>query len=231
MKAKSILSHLAIASIMSLFSLELTAGPNPVSADWVVKEIAKATAPLTASDWAAACTTGSPTSTSGCLGNIASPQFAKLNQRLGWPTDFANTPIVSVDNSIFILQYGGNSAVPFPSNARTANIDLSAVTGIGGARCALYTLHGNPSGWQGTMAGQDGTGANPQPNSGGMVAISVGQIEPASTSCGTSVSGICFANQTNPSATIAIPQYLLCIGSTFQGSTEQPTSLVGIKAS
>ena len=204
----------------------ISAGNNPINEAYVQ---------LSAADWAAACTSGSPTAVAGCLGDVGSPKFAKINRLLGWPTDFANIPIVSAPNSVFILQYGGNSAVPFPSASRNAVINVPSSIQGGVVHCALFTSHGNPSGWSGTMAGQTGIGANPQQNSGGMNSIARGESIGAHTgddacSLNHATNGICFAESNDPSGVIVLPQYLLCLGATSGGAANQPASLAGITA-
>ncbi len=208
---RKLIAQIALGTIVATLSSVSCAHTNPINEAYVQ---------LSAADWAAVCTTGSPTSASGCLGNIASPQFAKINRILLWITDFANVPVISTPNSVFIQQYGGASAVPFPAS-QYATVNTVAVGG-GGAVCEVFTGHGQALGWQGNMGGKGSDRASTE--SGGAMGVSKSNVT-------TTARGLQLVPNGNADVNAAVPMYLLCIGSSLNGNATVPISLAGISAS
>lgn len=105
---------------------------------------------LTAEDWAAACDSGSPTSETGCYGNIASPGFASLNKKLMGFSDQVNIPSISTANSIFIQQYNGSSHVP---SIAGQSPQVSIPNSSSPAMCAYFTTGGANLTYTGVLNG------------------------------------------------------------------------------
>ena len=111
MKIKSSLLKVVLAgmAILPTFSFA-AANNNPVSAAWVMQELAKANGLLTLADWHAVCTSGSITSPEGCYGNIASKAFSKINGVSHLLTTVFNVIIDDVPGSLFCVAVDSNSA-------------------------------------------------------------------------------------------------------------------------
>lgn len=184
------------------------ASNTPASQQWVSQQLANLpSSTLSAADWAGACTSGTPESVNGCLGNISSSGFIRINKILGGFTDQINIPITNVPNSLFIQQYNGSSS--HVSGADTPTIhNLSSA----GASCSYFTTQG---------ANLSATGVRYQNSDtfgGGVEYFSPG------------TSGIVL--NTDGGSTIKVTYYVLCIGSVSPASsTPQAGNLTGISAS
>lgn len=133
----------------------VTGPTHPASKEWVLEQLANfAPTSLTAQDWAAACDSGSPTSATGCYGNIASSGFAKLNKIIGGGgfTDQIDIPVASVPNSFFIQQFNGNSAIP-STTATSPEVKIPASSAP--AMCAYFATNGANLSYEGLVLNDD----------------------------------------------------------------------------
>lgn len=174
----------------------ITMAANPASQDWVLRQIT-----LNTSDWYAVCQQGSASSPSGCYGNVASPAFIKLSDRLGGYLTYANINPVNAPGSVFIKAFLGGTNTP----AALANI-LVTVTNSA-ARCALFTTQGGGLGPQGV--------SNENPTSGNVSNSLPPPHAPVLTSFNNASTNMAYANSFFiPAAPVVLPApiYLLCVG-------------------
>jgi hypothetical protein len=174
---------------------------NPASKEWVMQQIAANQRVLTAADWAAVCTSGSPTSTGGCYGNVSSAAFTKVSGRLGGFTTYANINLANVASSVFIKSFLGGTNIPVNANYFQINISNSA------ARCGVYTQAGFGLGIPGvaTSTPSSGSDAGLQPNNASVISIN------------NALSNDVFYNNQGSPSTVGGPQqsdplYLVCAG-------------------
>jgi hypothetical protein len=153
---------------------------------------------LTAADWNAVCTTGTPAGANGCFGNASSAAFAKLSTGLGGYTTYANIIPANAANSVFIKAFFAGTNTPASTQYLTVSI-------LGGAaRCNLFA--------------QAGMGISPVDGIGNQ---DIGPEAPAPTS----INNFTYTNflyNSNPSIPVvtASPLYLLCVGyNTTDGAT------------
>jgi hypothetical protein len=123
-------------SCIAAFMLSTAYASRPASKEWVLQQIAANQRILTAADWNAVCTSGSPTSASGCYGNVSSAAFTKVSDRLGGFTTYANINPVNVSSSVFIKTFFGGTNIPANDFTLHVNVSNSA------ARCGLVTQAG-----------------------------------------------------------------------------------------
>jgi hypothetical protein len=123
-------------SCVSAFMFSAAYASTPASEEWVRQEIAANQTVLTAADWNAVCTTGSPKSASGCYGNVSSAAFSRVSNRLGGFTTYANINPRNVSSSVFIKTFFGGTNIPVNNNTLQINVNNSA------ARCGLVTQAG-----------------------------------------------------------------------------------------
>jgi len=134
-----------IAGMMLLVTPGLVlALSNPASKEWVTNQINNAfqnSQPfLTAAGWNAACSSGTPSSPTGCYGNASSTGFMRLSNSLGGYTSYADINPVNASNSVFIKAFFAGTNTPVDPNHLSVSVGSHA-------RCALFT--------------QSGTGINP----------------------------------------------------------------------
>lgn len=98
---------------------------------------------LTAANWAAVCTTGSPTAATGCLGNASSDAFTTVSNGTGGFTTWANIQPKDAPESVFIKAFLASTNTP----VSPPNIIISVPNGA--ARCSLFTTAGQSIGISG----------------------------------------------------------------------------------
>ena len=190
-----------------LSSLVRTAGaaPNPVSSDYVQ---------LSSKAWAAACTSGAPSSPGGCFGNIASPGFAQINRILLGFTDQVNVPVVNTPNSVFIQQYNGSSTVPSTAG-QSPQVSVVTQSGTGGASCGYFTTNGGNLTPTGAL-GQNGTG---------------NWYSFQYFATGHGYASFFYIADSNSHTPVVVTYYVLCVGSdTNVAGNPIPVSLIGTRA-
>ena len=140
------LLHLTLLLLPAL----ATAANQSLTEAWVLTQIQKAQnqSPgvknqLTAADWNAACTRGSPVAPTGCLGNVSSIGFQKLSNGTGGFTTWANIQPMNAPQSVFIKAFLAGANVPVDP----PNININVPEGA--ARCGLFTTPGEPIGMEG----------------------------------------------------------------------------------
>ncbi len=188
---------------------------TPASKEWVLQQIAanQGMGVLTAADWQAVCTSGTPTSASGCYGNVSSAAFTKVSDRLGGFTTYANINPVNVSSSVFIKTFFGGTNIP--ANIFTLHITVSNSA----ARCGLVTQEGLGLSTSGLATTQpaNGTALTNNPNS-----ISVASINNA-----VSTNDV-YYNGSDPvlGSPQSDPLYLVCAGyNPNDGSTAAPINI------
>ena len=102
---RKILRTLVYISLLSTSIVTASYAANPASKEWVLQQIAANQSLLTAADWSAVCTTGSPTSSTGCYGNASSAAFSKVSNSLGGFTRYANINPVNIPSSVFVKAF------------------------------------------------------------------------------------------------------------------------------
>lgn len=190
---------------------------HPASQEWVLQQLANySPSSLTAQDWAAACDSGSPTSATGCYGNIASSAFAKINKIIGGGgfTDQINLPATSTPNSIFIQQFNGNSALPSVTG-QSPQIKIPASSAP--AMCAFFATNGANLSYEGMVLGDTcevGGGIKDVTNSNTFTTV-------------YNTASDCVIN-----APVVVTYYVVCVGYHTTNSTTAPTpaSLSGLAA-
>jgi hypothetical protein len=198
---KKILSSVCFITCLAASIAPVAYASNPASKEWVLQQIAANQKILTAADWSAVCTTGSPTSTVGCYGNVSSAAFTKVSNRLGGFTTYANINPANVASSVFIKSFFGGTNIPQNATYFQINISNSA------ARCGVFTQAGFGPGLPGVATSIPGSGSDAglQPNNPTVVSIN-----------NALSSDVFFNNQSSPS-TVGGPQqgdplYLVCAG-------------------
>src|SRR5580704_14009147 len=101
-----------IISCISIFMLPAAHASKPASKEWVLQQLAANQGVLSAADWNAVCTSGTPSSTSGCYGEVNTPAFTKVSNGLGGFTSFANINPVTAVSSVFIKTFFGGTNIP-----------------------------------------------------------------------------------------------------------------------
>ena len=219
MIGKQIVFTSLIASLCG-FTSGAFAHSNPINEAYVQ---------LTAADWAAVCTSGSPSAATGCYGNIGSTQYMKIDRILRGFSAIANVQIVSTPNSIFIQQYGPGSNVPQEHGYATIQLAQQAGGNANQLVCDVFTEGGVEVSVAGTTAGiAAGAPATSAPHSGANWAVcneDVGQ-----TVCGGLAEGGEGLSLTADGATPAkevlqVALYVLCIARLGGGLGAAPRSL------
>ena len=188
------LKKTSIGILGVVLSAAACAAPNPVSYDKMVEYVAAHSGILTAANWAAACTTGSPLSANGCYGDAASTGFARINRGLGGYSSYSGINISgSVAGSIFIKAFLANANTPIDPE----NISVTLASGYG-ARCSLFTQEGaGINGVEGMgNSGSNGTLSGPQ--AAQITTVSSAQQDIKITNAAPAV--------------INAPLYILCVG-------------------
>jgi hypothetical protein len=205
---KKILRTLVFISFSTLMGTTLYAA-NPASQEWVLQQIAANQTLLTASDWEAACTSGSPSSSTGCYGNANSAAFTKISNSLGGFTRYANINPVNAPNSIFIKSFFAGTNIP----AQPVNLN---VTVTGAARCALFTQVGQGLGLGGVSTSNPPSG-QATPYYVILHTVSFFTINNATNN--SSTDGVMYNNEdaggtSQPMSSVVIPNpiYFLCAG-------------------
>ncbi len=177
---------------------------TPASKEWVLQQIATSLQkPLAATDWNAICTSGSPTSSAGCYGNVTSAAFVKVNNQVGGFTRFSNINPVNSPSSVFVKAFLGGTNTPALANNITVTVSSSA------ARCVLFTQNGFPIGPGGINASSPSNGTE----TGAFVppmAVSVSAIN--NTSLPITYNSAPDAFATVGGSPNSDPIYLLCVG-------------------
>jgi len=216
------------AGLMLLAAPGFALAANPASQDWVMQQLAiavnNAQAKLTATEWNAVCTSGSPNSATGCFGNASSAAFAKLSMGVGGFTEYAGINPANVPNSVFIKAFFAGTNIPTQPNSGS-NRYLKVTVTPGAVRCNLFTQAGlginTISGIANNMPANGSVNgfATSGPQSAGMIAIN-----------NTTSTSDLLDNSNYPNAiNVPNPVYLLCVGyNTTDGSTA--ASLAGITA-
>ena len=181
-----------------------TYAANPASKEWVLQQIAANQRVLSAADWNAVCTSGSPTSSSGCYGNVSSAAFVKVSDRLGGFTTYANINPINATSSVFIKAFFGGTNVPVNANFLQVTLTNSA------ARCGLFTQMGQGLGVPGvsTSAPTSGNSDGGQPN--GASVISINNTTSSSVYYNNNSFGGTLTPVTGPAQ--SNPLYLVCAG-------------------
>ena len=218
MRIKLNLAKIACAVFATMSFTSNAAAPNPASQKWVERY---AVPQLEAADWAAVCSSGTPTSQSGCFGNIFSAHFAKLNAGLQGVASYFNIPLSNVENSVFIQQYFGDSSIP---TALTGSNALITNNSPNHAKCTMYTAQGIPLGGTGV------NNCNKTPGNSSQNYYIYYAFIPSTAIDANLIYQEC--NSSNPSGDgytpVINPVYMICFGLTNAGAT---ASLQGISAS
>lgn len=166
-------------------------------------------AKLRAALWNAACTTGSPSQSSGCFGNVSSTAFDKINTAVGGFTTYANINPVNAPGSVFIKAFLAGTNIPVGTQYLSVTLSNSSA-----ARCALFTQSGLGIGPMGisNMAPSNGS------TSGSIPALTAPVVVAINNTSSTNEIGYV----SNPASPLLIPRpiYLLCVGyDTTDGAT------------
>ena len=156
----------------------------------------KAQSQLSATDWGAVCTIGSPANPSGCLGNASSEPFQNVSNGTGGFTSWANIKPVNAPDSVYIKAFlaGTNSPESPP------NISVNVLEGA--ARCGLFTTQGESIGVNGI------NNLNPTPGTSLMQSAPFGLIIALNSSAG----GFSYEHAPAPfEADPPDPIYLMCV--------------------
>ena len=171
---------------------------------------ARGTHHLVTADWTAVCTSGSPATDTGCLGNTSSPAFHVISNGTGGFTSWANIQPQNAPESIFIKAFlaGTNTPIAPP------NISINVPQGA--ARCALFTTQGEAIGDNGI------SNLNPTPGSVLEQPAPVGLIIALNMSTGG------FSYEQPPAPFEADPEdpiYVMCVAyDPTDGSSAAPTA-------
>lgn len=213
--------HLNLSRILSagvftlLFSHAFAANHNPCDVACTQKLITDASNPaalsLTAADWNAACTSGTPAQSGGCFGNISSPAFDKINTALGGFASMANIPVTNVPRSVYLIQFfGGSSNTIDPSHL---DVFLNTTDTIA-ASCVLAVTEGSEIGYNGLQnctTNLTSNAINSMPNK-------VTTLQGPTTSARTCDQQYQACNNASAHYTpVNVPIYLICIGNTIDG--------------
>ena len=222
---RKILRKLIFISLLSTSIVSASYAANPASKEWVQQQIAANQSLLTAADWSAACSGGSPASSIGCYGNASAAAFAKISNSLGGFTRYANINPVNVPSSVFIKAFFGGTNIP----AQPFNIN---VTVTGAARCALFTQVGNGLGLGGISTSNPPSGsATPYY----VVLHTVSFLTINNFTNNSPSNGIMYNNEAvggtgQPLSNVVIPNpiYLLCVG--FDPANGSTASTINVSA-
>lgn len=219
MKKKSLV--LAVISLTCLCSQvysasrQPTTGPtHPASQEWVLQQIAALNTQLTAADWNAVCSSGSPANSSGCFGNISSSAFAKVNTGIGGFITVANIDTTNAPaGSVFIKSFFGGTNTPASSTYIAVTLSSGNI-----ARCGVYMQQG--TGLDVLFGGSINTSITNGDTAGPVAA------HPVVIHSGTVDIGLFSGGNTR-----ALPQqplYLVCAGVTSNGATAASLSGSGV---
>jgi hypothetical protein len=199
------------------FAVSTANAAVPASKEWVMQQIAASLAPVTAADWNALCTSGLPTSATGCYGNIASAAFTKINNAIGGFTRTANINPVSAANSLFVKAFLGGTNVP------VSNSTISVSVTSGAARCIIFTQQAFAIGPGGVNSSSPSSGAE----TGAFVPPTALTIEAINTDTTTlAYNQAPFSSPTVGGSPNTDPLYLLCVGySATDGTTASPITV------
>lgn len=211
----------AMYALLAAMPFASVAAPNPVTWDKMVAYVNGATV-LTAADWAAACTSGSPTSATGCYGTSNSTAFTKINNRTGGFTSYANiNPTNAPANSVFIKAFLAGTNTPVGSTA----LDVSVINSA--ARCVLFYQQGLGVGTGGIATYNPAPGNTPSEFQIGPQVATVVTFNSAS-SASALVYNAPFDSPASP-AVIPNPLYLVCAGySPADGSTAAALTVTAV---
>jgi hypothetical protein len=137
-----------------VFAVTTSYAANPVSKEWVMQQISTNIATLTAADWNAICTSGSPASSTGCYGSVNSAGFLKISNNIGGFIRYANINPVNVPNSVYVKAFLGGTNTPISTSTIAVNVISSA------ARCVVLTQEGFGIGPGGVNASSPGNGTD-----------------------------------------------------------------------
>lgn len=218
---KRILLTMIVISSFSTLTVSTTFAANPASKEWVLQQIAANSPLLTAADWSAACTSGSPSSAAGCYGNASSAAFARVSNVIGGFNRIANINPVNAPSSVFIKAFFAGTNTPAQASSLVVNVVNSA------ARCALFSQVGHGLGLGGIST------TNPVSGSTSTAYTILHAVSFVTINNTTSTSDI-YYNAENigtgvtPLSNVVIPNpiYLLCVGyNTTDGTTAAPVSI------
>ena len=219
-----ILRTIVSISFLATTIVTVTYAANPASKEWVLQQIAANQPLLTAADWSAVCTSGSPSSATGCYGNASSAAFAKVSTRLGGFNRYANINPVNVPSSVFIKAFFAGTNIP----TQATNINLTVT---GAARCALFTQVGLGLGLGGISTSNPPSGqATPY-----YVVLHSVSFLTINNATNNSTEGLMYNNETvggtgQPLSPVVVPNpiYLLCAG--FDPANGSTASTIGVSA-
>lgn len=236
MNMHSNLSGLFRAGLLTLLATShaIAGNHNPCDYACTQKLISEASGssaqPLTAADWEAACTTGTPAQAGGCFGNISSPAFAKINAALGGFSSMANLPIANVPRSLYLVQFFGDSQ----NTLNPSQVDVFlTISGSIAASCVLAVTEGSEVGYNGVQNCTKGitAGSSTINNMQNKVTTIQGPTGVAVTShqqyqsCSNTGTGAARYSPVN------VPMYLVCIGNTIESGANVVTGFSQISAS
>jgi hypothetical protein len=191
----------------------------------VLEQIATNQRILTAADWNAVCSSGSPTSSSGCYGNVSSAAFTKVSDRLGGFTTYANINPGNVPSSVFLKTFFGGTNIPINDFPGSGLLQITLTNSAG--RCGLFTQSGFGLGVPGVATNEPGgIAAGGAPNSASVVSIN-----------NTTSSNVYFNHQDVQSGSLSpvagppqsSPLYLVCAGyNPNDGSTAAAITVAAI---
>ena len=202
----------SVSLIATLFAYNAYAA-NPASKEWVLQQIAAHPPVLTAADWKAACTSGSPANSSGCYGNVSSAAFTKVSNYLGGFIRLSNINPMNVPSSVFIKAFFAGTNTPAQSTYLHITLNDSA------ARCALFTQVGLGVGLGGIST------TNPSSGNSSTPYVVLHAISPVTIN--NTTSNEIYYNAENigtgvtPLSNVVVPNpiYLLCLGYDTTDST------------
>ena len=205
MKVNKICIGMGIAAMA--FSTAMFAAANPVSYDKMVQYVNSHTSTLTAADWSAVCSSGSPTSAQGCFGEVSSSAFHRLDVGLGGFSTITgiNTTESTAPNSVFIKAFLASTNTPVSNEYITVT-----VPSFGGmVRCANFAQAGiGISAAEGinTSIPSDGTSSFSGPEAPHVLAMNA-----TSTQATTNYNYNQNSGNSSP-ANISSPIYFICVG-------------------
>jgi hypothetical protein len=220
MKVKVGLAKTIMVVLFTIPSCVFAATPaTPASQAWVLDQINKASTyleqligasgSLTPQNWNAICTSGSPTSASGCFGNLSSAGFSRVNSAIGTYTTLGNVPVANVSNSVFVKQFFAGTNMPVSGN------EISVTTGSSDAVCGLFTVTGTSLGDGGVINSTPSNDYYPY----GQFFINIGS--------GGSTSTIQYFAGTAGGMVTTAPIYVLCLGYNYTSGTPPVAAALG----
>ncbi len=218
---KRILTTMFPISCILAFTVSTTfAGNHPASKEWVLQQIAANSLLLSAADWSAVCTSGSPASASGCYGNANSATFTRVSKVVGGFNRYANINPVNAPSSVFIKAFFAGTNTP----AQAAHLNVHVINSA--ARCALFTQVGHGLGLGGVSTTNPISNHTSGPD-GVLHTVSFVTIN------NTTSTDIYYNNESigtgvTPLSNVVIPHpiYLLCVGyNTTDGTTAAPINI------